>query len=112
MIDLARLMYDPIYSTFGVAAELDVGTPAAAAVTVIDKTVDAKTGQWLELQTVRPVAAVRATELLAAGATFDELDGGQIAFNSKTYRIESHRLKPSPYGEAMGEVYLILTETA
>jgi hypothetical protein len=110
MIDLAALMYDPIYSAWGVTASLDLGTPVS--VTVIDKTTDAKTGQWLEMQTVRPVAAVRAAELLAAGVTFDNLDGGAIAFNAKTYRIESHRPRPSPAGEAFGEVYLILTESA
>ena len=111
MIDLATLLYDPIYSAWGVTASLDAGA-APVSVTVIDKTLDIRTGQWLELHTVRPVAAVRAPELLAAGVTFDDLDGSAIAFNEKTYRIESHRLKPAPNGEAHGEVYLILTETA
>ena len=47
---------------------------------------------------------------LSLGVGLDDLDGGSIAFNSKTYTIETHVVKPAPTGELLGEVYLIMTE--
>jgi hypothetical protein len=104
--------YDTIYQTLGVSAVLTGNNTDAveAAITVIDKTSDAKTGQVLDVNTVRPVAAVRMAELAGFGVGLDDLDGGGIVFNGKTYSIETHQVKPAPTGESLGEVYLIMTE--
>ena len=104
--------YDIIYSAIGVSAELDVGATDDIELTVVEKTGDDKIGQWLGVDTVRPLCAVRVAELIDNGADFDDLDGSDITYNGKIYHIESHRVKPSPTGEDTGEVFLVMTEVA
>lgn len=112
--------YNTIYPLLGVSAELSIvgvdGTDGSdgdeITLTVIEKTGDDKIGQWLGVDTVRPLCAVRVAELIDAGGDFDDLDDSEISYNGKTYRIESHRVKPSPTGEDTGEVYLVMTEVS
>ena len=106
-MDYQALLYGPIYRTFGVGATLALDA-GAVALTVLDKTAGVTVGQAVEVQTVLPAAIVRATELAAAGVARAGLDGRQLAFNGKTWRIASWHAEPSPNGEDDGEVYLFL----
>jgi hypothetical protein len=109
MIDWQALHYDPIYSVLGVDATLSSSGGTSATVVVIDKTAglpiaDART----QIDTIRPVADVRARELEAAGIAVSDLPEGTIDLNGQTWRIKSYLPRPSPGGESDGEIRLIL----
>ncbi len=61
-----------------------------------------------QVETVRPVARVRATDLSDNGVTVADLTDGNVTFSGATWRIKATRMVPSPAGEADGEVMLIL----
>lgn len=103
--------YDTIYAHLGVDATLVIaGTPHS--LTVIDKTagVQIAEGGDLSITTIEPACAVRTAELGTKGIDLTQLKGGSITFNGKAWRIENRQTRPSPHGEMIGEVYLILTE--
>jgi hypothetical protein len=112
MIPFASMLYGASYLTMGTDAELilaDYGKPVA--IRAIDKTggvtVDeGKTG----LSTIKPAAVVRMADLTAAGIKRNELRKASLSMNGKTFRIESTLPRPSPAGEADGELYLFLIE--
>ena len=90
-IDWQGNMYDPIYSTLGVSATIASSGGQSATVTAVDKTAgisipDART----QIETVRPVALVRARELEQAGILVSDLPEGTITFNGATWRIKSY----------------------
>ncbi len=103
-------LYDKVYnSPIGVAAAIASSGGQSATVTVIDKTsgiliADART----QIDSILPVAVVRARELEANAIAVSDLSEGEITFNGATWRIKSYRMDPSPEGEPDGEVRLIL----
>jgi len=110
-MDYDAILYGPIYSTLGVPAQLlPRGMAEPIDVTVIDKTVgeDVSESNDVNVQTIKPVAAVRASELAEKGISPTWLDGGLIEFNGFTFDITSYLAKPAPTGESKGEFYLIL----
>jgi hypothetical protein len=101
--------YDPIYNTLGVPATLASAGGQSATVTAVDRTSgvsipDPRT----QIETVRPVARVRARELEQAGILVSDLPEGNITFNGQAWRIKTYQPMPSPAGEADGEIMLIL----
>jgi hypothetical protein len=109
MIDWQILHYDPIYSVLGVEAIVSSSGGQSATVTAIDKTngvsiTDARTF----IDTIRPVAVVRAAELTQNSIEVSDLPEGAIDINGQSWRIKSFRLKPAPTGSSDGEVELIL----
>jgi hypothetical protein len=112
-MDYAALLYDPIYETFGVPAELTPSRLGAAGVnvTVIERTTVTRASEEFELGTVRPGAFVRRRELDQAAIAPAELDGGTLAFGGgRTWRVEAHAPRPGPEGEAWGEILMHLTD--
>lgn len=106
--------YDPIYRKIGVSADLTIGDNTdeqTFGLTVIDKTsgVEFAMGD-VSVTSVKPACAIRVKELTARGIELDQLRRARIAFNGNTWRVENKMLKPSPAGEALGEVYLILIQ--
>ncbi len=103
-------LLDKIYnSPIGVSATLTSAGGQSATVTVVDKTAgisipDART----QIDTIRPIAMVRARELETAGISMSDLSEGSIAFNGAIWRIKDYRPVPSPEGETDGEIMLIL----
>jgi hypothetical protein len=101
--------YDPIYNTLGVTATIASSGGQSAAVTVIDKTAGFLiTDPRTQIDTIRPVADVRARELQQVGIEVSDLPEGTILVNEQTWRIKSYLPKPSPGGELDGEIRLIL----
>ena len=101
--------YDPIYNALGVPATLASAGGQSAAVTAVDKTggvsiPDPRT----QIETVRPVARIRARELQSNSIAVSDLPEGTLLINGQTWRIKSYRPLPSPGGEADGEIELIL----
>jgi len=103
--------YNTIYAVHGVAAVLTPNSSLGETdVTAIDKTAGVVVGESVDVQTIRPGAMLRMSELASNGIAADELDDGTIELNDKTWLIKAHLLRPSPTGEATGEVLLILQE--
>ena len=111
MVDWAA-HYDRIYAVLGVPAVLtrNLSDGGTAELTVIDKTAGIETGDGVTVSSVKPGAAVRIAELSAAGLVREDLHGAAIAFNGGSWEIKSSVPRPSPAGEAAGELYLILSE--
>lgn len=110
MIDYQSLLYGPAHYIIGVDAVLVFEATDAEPITltVIDKTSGIDTSREVDVQTIEPACVARMSEM--AGVDLDDLRGSAITFNGKTWHIGSHRLRPSPKGEADGEIYLILSE--
>ncbi|MET4240312.1 hypothetical protein [Bradyrhizobium sp. RT10b] len=107
-MDYQAALLNPIYMTVGVACTLTIGANSHD-VTALDKTV----GTLLTftnggIETVVPAAVVRMRELAALGIAPDDVDGATLALNGLTWTVNAHEMKPSPKGEADGEVYLLL----
>ncbi len=115
MVDFDATLYAPVHELLAVTAILTAGScEDPITVQAIDKTSGvaiALTGDS-EVQTIRPAVAIRMSVITALDLILDELDGGTVEFNGKTWQIDSHLLVPSPQGELMGEVLLILNEMA
>ena len=109
MIDWQAAHFDPIYADHGVPATLESAAGDSASIVAVDKTAglpitDART----MVDTIRPVARIRARELEATGIAVTDLTEGHLTLNDQTWRILSYRPRPSPLGEADGEIDLIL----
>lgn len=105
-MDYQALLLDPIYDRLGVAAELTIGSADPVDLTVIDKTAGVNVGDQVEVQTIRPVAAVREAELDEHEIAAEDLRGGSISFNGGSWQVHSFQRKPVPEGP--GEIWLIL----
>jgi hypothetical protein len=90
MIDFDALVLGPAYATFGKPAVLKLG-PASHDVAVIDNTrgVTIDDGGVIGVQTIRPVADVRRSALLALAITIADLVDGQLVLDGSTWRIKS-----------------------
>jgi len=108
-MDYDAVLYDPIYAVQGVSATLTIGATVYEELTALDKTSGIDTGEQGPLvQTIRPAACFRVSELLSRGVTVASLTGATLEMNGLQWKVSSHRAKPSPNGEAKGEVFLIL----
>lgn len=106
-----RIMYDPIYADIGVDAVFTLsGFHDPISARLVDKTAGVALPGGVEVETVVPLARVRAYELAGKGVIMEDLDGGTVAFSGKSWRIESTMPKPSPSGEGNGEIQLTLME--
>lgn len=109
--------YDLLY-------DLDIGHGRAATlklagfsdpieVTAIPKiagaSIDAP-GVPVEVATIKPAVDVRVSELTDNGIVRADLKGGTIDVAGKTWRIDATVPRPSPEGEANGEIRLVLIE--
>lgn len=104
-------MLDNIYGVLGTAAVISgYSTP----ITVVDKTAGVElTLEKLSVPTIAPAAAARVAELTAIGVpNVQDLIKRVITFNRASWSIVNIQPKPTPEGEDVGEVYLILRKAA
>jgi hypothetical protein len=106
-VDYQALLYGPTHSLLGVPASVRLGN-TDYSLTALDKTAGMVVGSGLEIQSVLPAAVVLVSELASQGLTPEQLDGQQLTMNGKVWVISSTRARPSPNGEADGELLLIL----
>ncbi|MDB5555427.1 MAG: hypothetical protein JWL86_5411 [Rhizobium sp.] len=109
-----KIAKDQIYATLGRDALLTPeGQDGTIALRVIDKTkgvADMAGGAIIELNTARPAATVRMSELIEKNLDLDEdVQGGKIEFNNRCWVVKSHQPKPSSQGIDAGEAYLFLS---
>lgn len=111
-MDYSALLLAPVYRLLGVAVTF---TPAETGVSYTMTMIDKSAGVVNEFggllsQELVPAAIVRMRELTDAGLTRDDINAAVLVMNAKTWRVETHRMKPTPGGEADGEVFLFLAE--
>lgn len=116
-MDINKVLYAPIYKSFGVDAVIRSAFFDEFTIRAIDLTSGVevsgssdvrKTG--VGVMTILPIASIIMADLTALGLTRENLEGAVLDLNSKLWRIKSTMLKPSLYGEAAGELYLHLEE--
>lgn len=108
-----RAHFDTIYSTAGIgvtATLMPAITNATYEITAIDKTGGINVGDDVTVASVKPAAVVRMYELAGLGLTRGDLGGASIEINGQSWVIQSTLPRPSPHGEADGELWLILSE--
>lgn len=116
MFNFAALLHGPAYLLYGVPALLTLSdSDEPVPLRVVDKTsgveVPGAGDHDASVSTVLPAALVRMGELQAAGLSRARLSKARLAFNGKTYRIDTTVPRPTAAGEADGELLLLLSET-
>ncbi len=101
----------PCYDEFASPAVLTL-VAGAFDVPAIDDTKGVALAGPLGIETLTPVARVRAVDLAGLGVTVAQLDDQALALNGKSWKIIAHRMDPSPLGDTDGEVILILEKAA
>ena len=111
-MDYATILYDPIYTAFGIPAVLTPSRTGATGVslTVVERTRSIEASEQFDLDTLRPGEFVRRRQLDEAGIAPAEIDGGALVFGGRTWRIETHASRPGPDGETSGEILMFLTD--
>lgn len=109
--DFQALLLDPAHAVFAVDAILELQNDFFN-IRAIDKTSGVDVGVEVKGQTILPAAVIRAREYLNLGLAYERLGHKNSYFkiNGVFYRIITYRMKPSPYGEDDGEIYLLLTK--
>lgn len=108
-IDLDAVLHSPVFATWGVAAELTLGS-VTHDLTVLDKTRGEEVMTDRGIYDVLPVIEFRAAELTAAGLTADTIRGASIVVDGTTWTIRNAHPLPGPTGSAQGRVRGILEE--
>lgn len=108
-MELRSALYAPVYATWGVPAVLTLA-PGTFDIAAIDHSEGRAVGTPVLVEITEPHARVLAGDVADLGLTPEQLDDGRILLNGKSWRITSHRPKPSPYGELDGEIFLLLEQ--
>ena len=106
------ILYSAVHDVLAVTATLTPSGGDPVEIEVIDKTagVEVQGPGSLGMPTVEPAAVVRSVVLADAGLTRSDLPRATLVLNGVTYRVKSSRPRPSPGGEADGEVMMYLAE--
>jgi hypothetical protein len=113
--NFGALLNGPAYSLLGTAITITPLVGDAFSLTAIDKTsgVEVMSTQGsATVPSVRPAADVQMADVTAAGFTRRTIIKATFAMNGKTWRVDAALPKPTPAGEADGELRLILSEIA
>lgn len=110
-INFSDLLYGPVYQTLGVPIDFALADDRLVSITGLDKTAGVEvTAGDLEVQTVRPAAVIRMADLIEQDVAPNDLMNAICQINGTSWKVRSYFPKPSPSGEADGELYLILIE--
>jgi len=112
-LDYDGLLYGPIYATLGVEAVLIMADGEPPVVLTIKPRLEGiAVGDQVGIETIRPAAFVRRSELADNDLCPADLDGGRLELDGKCWTITAHQPQPSGNGESDGEELLILSELA
>jgi hypothetical protein len=111
-MDIAPLLYDPLYAAFGSDALIRCLYSDAFPVRAIDYSsgIEVTEGSGVDVKSIRPAAVVRMRELTELGLSREDLEEAALELNEKLWRVKASMPKPGPNGEANGELYLFLIE--
>jgi len=97
----------PIFDIFGVPAVITYGAAQSLDVVAIDRTKGVEVEDLnVGVISVRPVVAIRAASL--AGLDLADIEEGTITLNGATWQIKAAMERPTPFGAADGQIWLIL----
>ncbi len=110
MPNLDQLRLDAIYSVIATDALITPNVGGSQSIRAIDKTAGVQVGgdDGVSVQSISPACDVRATELATKGIDRADLDRGTVEIDGMLWRIIVTAVRPGIYGEAGGEVRLIL----
>jgi hypothetical protein len=101
----------PIYSTLGVTISFALSDNTLFDIVGIDKSGGVEVaGSSVDVPTVRPACVVRMADLIELGKAPEDLIEAILSLNGVAWRVVTYFPKPSPLGEADGELYIILEE--
>lgn len=101
----------PIYNVLASTTTYILTDASTVDLQTIDKTSGVEVAEGtLEVQTVRPAAIIRMKELTDAGLVPEDLLDAVLSLNGVSWEVKSYYPKPSPNGEADGELYVLLQE--
>lgn len=111
MLDWGAMLYAPIYNTLGIPATINTAGGSTLTVTVINLTGPSTISNTIgvDFQAFKPAANIRMSDL-AGLELVDELPGGEITMDGKSWSIKSYEYIASPNGNSDGEVRLILKD--
>lgn len=118
MIDFAAILYPQAYAIMATTATLFPVDGEPVTIAALDKTVgvqdvpNGRSGVATKVGeiTIRPAAVIRASDLATLGVATTALKKAVLTMNGKEWRVENHQFRPSPRGEADGEIWLYLIE--
>lgn len=100
-----KVLYGPIFRLRGVSAHLVPRIGVAGDLLALDDT----SGVEVEgAETLMPVARVRYQDLVDLTMTPEDLDGGTITLNGRTWKIDAVRDEPTASGLNQGLAMLVL----
>ena len=109
-MDYGQLLYAPLYATLGVDAVIRGVYFDMFPIRAMDMTSGIEIGDHVGIKSIQPAAVVLATSIAENGLTREDLEGAILEMSEKLWRVKATLPKPSPAGEALGEIYLILEE--
>jgi hypothetical protein len=125
--DVDYLLFAPLYDDDTLASDAMLTTadgaqysllPDGTTLRVIDQTAgtavqEAARGGRIAVETIRPTARLRQTDLALLGLALTDLENGELTIQhdgrrNVTWSIKAYQVKPTPTGP--GEVELILSD--
>lgn len=106
--DFDALLYEALDDQLGVTGTLTPKGGAPVVVTVREASKTVTEEGRVDVVTVAPKAKVRMSVLAAAGVGIAALNGGTLAYNGTTWRIDDAQRRPAPHAGEAGEVLLYL----
>ncbi len=109
-MDYGQLLYAPLYATLGVDAVIRGIYFDSFPIRAMDMTSGIEVGDHVGVRSIQPVAVILAKAIADNGLSREDLEGATLELAAKLWRVKATMPKPSPVGEAQGEIYLILEE--
>lgn len=109
-MDYGQLLYAPLYATLGVDAVIRGVYFESVPIRAMDMTSGIEIGDHVGVKSIQPAAVVLATSITENGLSREDIEGASLELAAKLWRVKATMPKPSPVGEALGEIYLILEE--
>ena len=103
-------LLEPIYVALGVPIDFTLQDMVTQFQLIgLDKTSGVEVlADDIDVSTVQPACIIRMSDLVNLGYSVSQLNRALVEFNGKSWQISHFHPKPSPNGEADGELYIIL----
>lgn len=106
-----ELLLDPIYTALGVTVTFVLADDTIIELVGIDKSGGVEVASSsVDIPTVKPACVVRMADLIELSRAPEDLIDAILTLNGVAWRVVTYFPKPSPRGEADGELYIILEE--
>lgn len=111
MINFSDTLLAPIYTALGNDTTYTLANMDVIVLNTIDKTAGIEIQEGpADVQTVRPAAVIRMVDIAALSYVPADFIDATLVLNGVNWQVKSYFPKPSPNGEADGELYLLLNE--